>query len=277
MRSAPVATAAPAGGPGGGGGGGGGGGFGGGQGAPRPVPGVRAPLPDPGYLPLNPCAPAGGAPAGFGFGGGGGNAGPYVSPGTYTVALVVGGQVVDSKQLRVVADPAVRFTAQERAAYDRTANELHETHKTAAALVGRLNTLRTQLTEVQSRIDTMSNATAAEKASVTDLRTRYNALRTRFGLGVAGAPTGPVAPVQGGGGGGGFGQAQANLDNYYARFVALKGGVLNLWETPSAGVNAQLREVRGLLDPVMRDATQLLADAVRVGQGLQAKGLTLAP
>ena len=68
-----------------------------------------------------------------------------------------------------------------------------------------------------------------------------------------------------------------NRENIFARFTGLKNSVMNIWETPSAGTQAQIREVRQLLDAATRDANALLTDAVRVGQGLQARGLTLAP
>ena len=56
---------------------------------------------------------AGGGGGGFG-GGGAANAGPYVLPGVYTVALIVDGKSMDTKPLRVNADPEVVLTEVER-------------------------------------------------------------------------------------------------------------------------------------------------------------------
>jgi hypothetical protein len=184
---------------------------------------------------------------------------------------VVDGAVVDTKPIRVVMDPQVRFTAQERVAYDRTANELHAVHGTVAPVVARLNTLRTQLTAITARIDTTPGVTDAEKASVTALRTQYDALREKFGLGVVGSPAAPG----GGGGFGGFGNQ--NPANVYGRFTGLKSSILGIWETPSAGTMAQVRQARIALDAAVREANTLLAQAVRVGQSIAPRGLTLAP
>jgi photosystem II stability/assembly factor-like uncharacterized protein len=256
MRYSPIAAGAPAGGP---GGGQGGGGFGGGQGAARPVPGVRAPLPEVGFRPENICGGGGAGGGGFAFGGGA-NVGPYVAPGTYTVQLVVDGTVIDSKPITVVADPAVRFTAQERAAYDRLGKDLHAEHGRAAAVIARLNTLRTQLSAVEQRADSAQLSTD-ERARVAALKARFEAIRPALGLGVT-APGGPGGAASG---------------NVYARFTGLKGSVIGTWETPSAAVQQQLRDVRAALAPTLREADAVLNDAGRLGQALQAKGLTLAP
>jgi hypothetical protein len=90
------------------GGGAGRGGAGGGIGAP-PSP---AGQPQPGYMPANPCG---------GGGGGGGSAGPHVMPGTYSVALLVDGRVVDTKPMTIVMDPQVQFN---RAGWQSLVNKL---------------------------------------------------------------------------------------------------------------------------------------------------------
>src|SRR5690606_15052701 len=98
------------------------GGGGRGAAAAQPVPGVPQPMPSVGYLAENPCGGGGGG----GFGGGGGNAGPYVAPGAYTVALMAGERELERKSMRIIMDPEVRFTAQERAQYQSMLVELHE-------------------------------------------------------------------------------------------------------------------------------------------------------
>lgn len=249
------------------GGGGGGGGFGG-QNAPRPVPGVRAPIPEAGFRARDLCAVEG--QGGFG---GGANAGPYLAPGAYTVSLVADGQVVDSKPLTIVMDPEVRFTAQERAAYDRVVMELHEEHRKAAAVVARLSTLRLQLGQVDAKLDSVTGMPTADREAYDALRAAYNALRPSFGL--AAPAVGGATGGAGGGGGGGFGAV--NAANIYGRFTQLKSGIANVWETPSAGTLAQVRTSRQDLARVLGEATALLDRATRVGRALQPYGLTLAP
>ncbi len=282
MRFAPIAPVQTgAGGPGGPGGGQGGPG---GQGAAqaRPVPGVRAPLPEVGYLPLNPCAPAqgqGGGGGGGGFGGGAAamNLGPYVSPGTYTVSLVVDGATVDSKTLTVVADPDVKITGEARAMYDRQVIALHAKHREAADVLRRMTTLRQQLTETSARIDSVQGISTRDRRRYDEVRRTYDVLRVRFGLPAIGTPA-PAVGGGGGGGGGGFGGfGVIPVQNTYGRFVALKAGVVGLWETPSAAIQTQLRDLQRELDGVLREANSLLNDATAAGRPLQAKGLTLAP
>ncbi len=272
MRVAPVGTAAAApAGPGPGAGGPAGQGGAAGQGTNRPVPGVRAPLPDVGFRPVSPCGAGQGGGGGFGFGGGA-NAGPYVSPGTYTVEIVADGQVVDRKPITVVADPALRFSAQERAAYDRFARDLHAEHARAATVVARLTTLRQQVTAAEQRADSAQLSTD-ERARLTAIKSRLEAIRPSFGLGIAPQPA-PAAPGAQGGRGG-----QGNLQggNVYARFIGLKAGVISTWELPSDAVQRQLREVRAGLTPAMREADSVLSEAVRLGNELRPKGVTLAP
>ncbi|WKW12610.1 hypothetical protein Strain138_001907 [Pseudogemmatithrix spongiicola] len=266
MRVAPVAVGAPpaAGGP------GGQGGPGGGPSQQRPIPGVRAPLPDVGFRPENPCGGAGGFAGGFGFGGNA-NLGPYVAPGRYTVELIADGSVVDSKPLTVVADPALTWTVAERAAYDRLVMQLHDEHRRSATTVARLNTLRSQLSAAQQRADSLQ-LSADERASLAQLKARLDSVGPALGVGIA--PQGGGAG--GGGGGGGFGGG-AGGGNAYSRFTGLKASVIGLWEMPSAGVQQQLRNAQQALVAPVRDAERLLADAVRVGRSLQAKGVQLAP
>lgn len=268
MRYAPVEVA-PAG---GGQGGGPGGGQGGRASAEPPVPGTRAPLPEPGYRARNICGTPAAGGFGGGFGGGGANVGPYVPPGTYTVSLVVDNGVVDSKPIIVVADPEIRLSGPQRAAYDRLAVDAHEQHGAAAAVVARLNSLRTQIAATQAKIDsTPSILPRADSARFAEVKAGYEAVRARFGLPIPGVST----PASTGGGFGGF--AAPNAANVYGRFTALKSNLLSIWETPSLALQTQLRDTGRELDRAVKEAEELLDRATRAGRGLREKGITLAP
>ncbi len=267
MRYAPVQVA-PA-------GGGQGGAQGGGQGArgaaEPPVPGTRAPLPEPGYRARNLCGTPAAGGFGGGFGGGGANVGPYVPPGTYTVSLVVDNAVVDSKPLVVVADPEIRLTGPQRAAYDRLALDAHEQHRAAAAVVVRLNTLRAQIAATQAKVDsTPSILPRADSTRFAEVKAGYEAIRAHFGLPIPGVS----APTPGGGFGG---FAAPNAANVYGRFTALKANLLSIWEVPSLAVQTQLRDTGRELDRAVKEAEELLDRATRAGRGLREKGITLAP
>jgi len=115
-RPQPQATPATPQGPGGGGGGGGFGGFGGGAQQCNVNKGVNRYVWDLRSRPAGPQAPAGGAGGGGGggFGGGLANLGFRVDPGDYTVKIKLGDKEM-SKTLKVIEDPRVTFTAEDRA------------------------------------------------------------------------------------------------------------------------------------------------------------------
>ena len=73
------------------------------------------------------CGGGGGGFGGGGFGGGGGgNPGPYVLPGVYNVSLVVDGKSIETRPLRVMADPEVSLTEVERKRMYDMAMEMHD-------------------------------------------------------------------------------------------------------------------------------------------------------
>ncbi|MCC7002880.1 MAG: hypothetical protein IT357_12055 [Gemmatimonadaceae bacterium] len=283
QRTAPIPAAAgpQPGGP-GGRGGAGGGQFGGGQGAARPVPGVRAPLPTAGYQPLNPCA-AGGPGGGFGgFGGGGANAGPYATPGTYTVALVADGNVVDSKPLTIVMDPEVEkhFTGSARIAYDKVVNDLHALQTTGSATAAKLTTLATQVAIMDSKIDSTASVTPDMKSRYTAFKKEFDDLRVKFGVQPGRLP-GAAAPGAGGpgaggpGGGGGFGGGFAAANNALGRVGQVKGLLVGVWETPSAASLKQAADASKALADAMKEADALMAKIGGVNETLRTTGLAI--
>ena len=114
-RPNPTAPAAPQGGQ-GGGGGGGFGGFGGGQQQCNAVPGFNRYVWDLRSRPAGPQLPTtgGGGGGGGGFGGALATLGFRVDPGDYTVKIKLGEKEM-SKSLKVIDDPRVVFSAEDRA------------------------------------------------------------------------------------------------------------------------------------------------------------------
>ncbi|MDH5235670.1 MAG: hypothetical protein OEW77_11995, partial [Gemmatimonadota bacterium] len=286
MRSSPNEAVAGAAAGGFGGRAGGGGGAGGGPGGPggaRPVPGVRAPLPTPGYLPLNPCAAGGpdggpgggGGGGGFGGFGGGANAGPYVTPGNYTVALVAGGKVIDSRPMRVIGDPEVRFAVAERAAYDKLVTDLHAAQGRGNAVASRLNTLGTQIAIAKSKLDSTKNVSDAAKAKLDALEQAFDGIRVKFGVAEGRVPGARPTPGQGGGGGGGFGRGGGNPDDALGRVGIVKNALIGVWEAPSAGTRAQAMAATAALEAAMREAPAVFGMVAGVNDALKPSGLTL--
>ncbi len=290
QRVAPIPAAQGAG-PGGGGPGGPGGGgqFGGGQGGARPVPGVRAPLPTAGYLPLNPCAAAGpggpggpGGGGGFGGFGGGGNAGPYATPGTYTVSLVADGQVVDSKPLQIIMDPEVEkhFSGSARVAYDKVVTDLHSVQTTGTATAGRLGALATQVAIMDSKIDSTASVTPEMKARYSAFKKEFDDLRVKFGVQPGRLPgTAPAGPGAGGpgggGGGGGFGGGFAAPNNALGRVGQVKGLLIGIWEAPSAASLKQAADASKALTDAIKEADALFGKIAGVNETLRTTGLAI--
>ena len=277
------------------GGGGGGGGSGGGQfgaegGNRTPaVPGVPVALPDAGYKPLNPCAVVGaGGPGGGGGFGGGSNAGPYATPGDYTVSLVADGNVVDTKPMRIVMDPEVEkhFSGKPRVAYDKLVNDIHAAQQRGQNTATRLTALAAQVAIVDSKIDSSANVTPEMKAAYAAFKTTFNDVRAKFGVQLGRVP-GTAAPSAAGGqagaggaggpggGQGGFGGAAAGPNSALGRVGQMKGLLLGVWEAPSAASVRQATDATKALDQAIEQADALLARVSGVNNTLKPSGLAI--
>jgi hypothetical protein len=256
------------------GGGGGGGGRAGGRGASA-VPGVPQPMPPVGYMADDPCGggDGGGRGGGGGFGGfgGGGNAGPYVMPGSYTVALTAGGRTLDSKSMRIIMDPAVRLVA-DRSRWNTVAMELHDAQRRGNEVQAQLNALHPQMTDIAGKIGGMENVPASVKAQFESLNKDYQAVRVKFGVPTAGAA--PAAGRGGGGGGGGRGGGAPD-QNVLARVGAAKQAVMGIWESPSAAITRQAGTAQSQLSAAITEANAVLARARTVATALKAYNVTL--
>jgi hypothetical protein len=260
-----------------GGRGGGRGGRGGGRGAASPaVPGVPQPVPT-AYTALNPCATPGdsasaGRGGGGGFGGGAlGGPGPYVLPGTYTVALTSGGKVLDSKPLKIVFDPDVHFAPTEAARYNAMVMDLHALQRRATAAAVALNALYPQMGAVSKQLGEKPDVPANVKAQFAALEKQLDSVRAKFGVPLP-APGGRGGG--GGGGGGGRGGA-ADPENVLARVSALKQSLMGVWEPPSAALVQQYESVKVALPKAVAGANAVLARAASVSGALARYDVTL--
>ncbi len=262
MRVAPVETAGGGFGRGGFGRGGGGAGRGGGRGGPGGgITDIPTPMPESGVSPENPCAGQGG----------GGIEGPWVMPGTYNVALVVNGSVVETKPLRVVADAAVQMTDAQRRRHFEVANDLHELQRRGTAMTAALDPFNTQMTETAEKLGGMENVPADVKAQFDALNKELEAVRVKFGVPI------PQAGGGGRGGRGGFGGfgGGGNDENVVARVGQVKNQVMAFMEPPSDYLMRQYNAVRAELPRAMNEANNLLVKAMSVGQALKPYGIAL--
>jgi len=207
------------------------------------------------------CGGAGGGGRG-GFGGaGGGNPGPYVLPGTYNVSLVADGKTVDTKSLRVMADPEVVLTEVERKKMFDMAMEMHELQRRGTEVATGMGPLNTRLAELAKEVGSKAEVPADLKASVETLQKDVAALAPKLTL--------PVAFGRGGGGrGGGAG------DSLVARVGQAKTGLMGgMW--PTELTMRAYADSKAQLPKAIADANSLFARAATLSSSLTKYNLTL--
>jgi hypothetical protein len=154
-------------------------------------------------------AGCGGGGAGFGLAGG--TPGPFVLPGVYTVSLVSEGKVLDSKPIRVAADPEVSLTdADRRRMYDM-AMEMHDLQRRVTEMGNALSALNRQMPDVSKTIASRADLPPDVRTSFEAADTQLLELTARF------------APPAGGRGGGRGGAGDTPL----GRLAQAKNGLMN--------------------------------------------------
>jgi hypothetical protein len=203
----------------------------------------------------------GGGRGGGGFGGGIATAGPFVLPGTYTVALIVDGKTADTKPLRVTGDPEVVLTEVQRKQMYDMAMEMHDLQRRATDLANAFSPLSRQVTELATAIAGRSDIPA-------DVKTSFDA----FQKDVAALAPKITAPAAGrGGGGGGRG---ASADNVLTQIGTAKNGLMaGMWPTDQTmrGSNdSKAKTAKGIAD-----ANALFARAATLSTTLATYNLAL--
>ena len=248
--------------------GGGRGGRGGGA-AERPVPGVPVPPNSAGYLPIDACtgqAPGPGAGP-FGGGGVGANLGPQVVPGTYTVSLVSGGKTLDTKTIKVIMDPGIpTFTDAVHRRWNDVIVDLQDAQSRGNEMGRRLLAINTQMTAAAAKLKSAANVPAATQKQFADVNAQFDSVRIRFGV---------VTPAAGGRGGGGGGRGGVDPANALGRLSAVKVAIMEIWETPSAGMIRQGAEAKAALARAVTEANALLPKITALGTELKKYDITL--
>jgi hypothetical protein len=241
-------------------------GGGGGRGPGGGLTGIPSPLPESGYDPFNPCGGGGGGGRG-GFGGGGGSAGPLVLPGTYNVALLVDGKAVDTKPMRVVADPASEMTDVQRRRYYDIAMELHDLQRRGVEVANALTPLHAQITQVADKVGALQDAAA---------RSQFEALQKDFAAvgGKFGVPP-PQPPAGGGGRGGGRGGGGGGDSSLLGQTGSVKSQILAFYDTPSEALMRGYTDVRTALPKAIVEANAFITRAMGVSQVLRKHNIEL--
>jgi hypothetical protein len=216
-----------------------------------------------------------GGGGGGGFGGaGGGNPGPFVLPGTYNVSLVVDGKTIDTKPLKVVADPDVALTVIERKKLYDMAMEMHELQRVANDFSGALTPLNTRMGEIGKEIASRNDIPADVKASVDSFTKELAAVVPKFAAGGGG---------RGGGGGGGGGAAAAAPApgqppapiSVAARITQAKNGMMGgMW--PTSMTTKAYDEAKAMAPKAFAEANAVIAKAAALSATLAKHKVTLA-
>ncbi len=243
---------------GGGGRGGRGGGGGGRGGGSAEIPGVPTPAPEAGYRAQDPCD--------LGDDEEGGEEGPMVTPGTYRVALLVDGDVIDEKPLTIVMDPEVELGGARRVAYDKLATDLHELQRRGTEMAATLDELHDAVTAAAEEVEA-EDVPDGLRSDFEDFREAWDALRVKFGV--------PIVTGGGRGRGGFGGRGGTNRENVLARVGGLRGEILAFWEEPSDALLGRSYRVRPELEGAIAEATQMLARARALSERLDDEGITM--
>jgi len=287
----------------------------GGRGGRGPViPGIPAPQPEPGYMPVNPCGGAGGGRGGGGGFGGGGNAGPFVMPGTYNVALVVDGNTVETKPIKVVADPESQLNDLQRKRYNDILMDLHDMQRKGMPVQQALNSLFTQMSGVAAKVKESTTVPANVKTQFEAFSKEFDAVRAKFGVPMAAGGGGrggggaaaaaaaagrgaAAAPPAGGRGGapgaaaeaaavaaqevtGGFAQMPGGFGGGRGQSVVsqagfLKGQIMSFWELPSDTLMKQYNDLKLSFPKAILEANTFLAKGTAMSDALKRYDITL--
>jgi len=227
-----------------------------------------------------------------------------VTPGTYTVALVSGNATLDSKPMRIIMDPEVRLADAQRRRYDATLADLHDAQRRGQETANALNTLFPQMTAAATKLRA-SSAPADVKSRFEALNKEFDSLRVKFGVpagggggrgGGGGGGRGNVdpttltpaqldslrqaanqegGPAGGGGGGGGGGRGGADPRNALGRLGGVKGGIMGIWEVPSAGVLKQADDAKLALTRAITEANAFMTRLRPMSETLKQYDVTL--
>ncbi len=229
------------------------------------------------HQPLPPAAsqpaagPGGAGGGGGGFGGGAGNNGPFVMPGEYRVTLVVAGNEVATKPVRVVGDTAVQLTDTDRKTWHDTALALHRLQEQANEAADAVTELEKQHQALEGLLKLAANTSSDAKTAVEAAGKQLADLRRRLGVTTPGQPGGGGF---GGGGGGGFGGQQQNVRGQIGQ---TKGQIMGSHSLPSQQQMRVLTEGRGDLAKVIQDTNALITSMPGLFDKIGAGGLKPAP
>jgi hypothetical protein len=191
------------------------------------------------------------------------------------VALMVDGRAVETKPIRVVMDPEVRFTEASRQRYNAIVTDLHDMQRRGTPVANTLGALSIEVAQA-ARALASSSAPADVKTQFETFKRDFDAVAGKFG---ARAPdTAATAPAggRGGGGRGGRGGGGAPADaSVFGRVGALKNAIMNIWEMPSDALVRQYTDLKAALTPAITEANAVVARARTLSATLARHNVTM--
>jgi hypothetical protein len=183
-----------------------------------------------------------------------------VLPGTYTVALVVDGKTVDTKPLRVTADPDVVLTDAERRKMFDMAMEMHELQRRGTEIGNSLAPFNTRMGELAKEFEGRSDLPPDVKAMFDAVRKELAELAPKF------------APPAGGRGRGGRGGGA--VDNPLQRAAAAKNALM-AGMGPTAAALTAYTDAKAQVPKLFDQANGLLTKASALSSALAKHNITL--
>jgi photosystem II stability/assembly factor-like uncharacterized protein len=196
-------------------------------------------------LRVDPLQPLPGQQAGQGGGFfGGGLNGPLVLPGTYSVALNLGGREAATTRVLVSGDPEIQITDADRKVHFETALALHELQRHAHEAATALTTIDRQLTGLKDRLKS-TKAPADVKTAVESFDKEVEKVKPKLGVG----------------GGGGFGGGFGNTQNVRGRIGQLKNQIMGSTSLPTETQTRQVTESREALTTAVGEVNGVISKA----------------
>jgi hypothetical protein len=207
------------------------------------------------------CGTSSGGPGG-GSGGGAAPNGPFVLPGTYTISLIIDGKTIETKPLRVSADPEVALTELQRKKMFDMAMDMHEVQRSATEVANAIRPVNARVAEIAKAIGSRTGFPADVKATFDAFSKDLATLATKFAA--------PAGGFGGGGSGGGTGPP-----SLLTRIGQAKNGLMGgLWHTEQ--ILRTYDELKIETPKAVADANALFAKAAGLSGALAKLDLKLA-
>ena len=181
--------------------------------------------------------------------------------------------MLDTKPMRVIADPSIEMTDVQAKRYFDAVAELHEMQRRGGEMAAALNSLYTQMVDLSPKVKGMANVPDPAKGQLEAFNKEFDAVRVKFGV------PAPAPPAGGGGGrgGGGFGGggAPANPNDLVARAGTVKTQMMSFQDTPSDTLVKQYNDVKLAMPRAMTEANAVLTKAMTLSAALKKYDVAL--